>query len=92
MNYLKLAKHLLSGGDRHSSAYVDGLCTALKLRIDGEPTVVNYPQVSLELDAYHHGCRRGADEFRNALVQANGNRELALASLQQLAGGERRVA
>ncbi|MGK4362873.1 hypothetical protein ACSMFQ_25670 [Ectopseudomonas chengduensis] len=92
MNYLKLAQHLLRGGDRHSSVYVDGLCAALKLRIEGEPTTVNYPQGSLEFDAYYYGCRRGADEFRNALVEANGNRTEAIARLQQLAGDERRAA
>lgn len=92
MNYLKLAQHLLRGGDRHSSVYVDGLCAALKLRIEGEPTTVNYPQGSLEFDAYYYGCRRGADEFRNALVEANGNRYQAILRLQRLAGDERRAA
>ncbi|SDU75340.1 hypothetical protein [Pseudomonas sihuiensis] len=92
MNYLKLAQHLLRGGDRHSSIYIEGLCAALKLRIEGEPTTVNYPQGSLEFDAYYYGCRRGADEFRNALVEANGNRTEAIARLQQLAGDERRAA
>ncbi len=92
MDYLKLARRLLRGGDRHSDVYVDGMIAALRLRIDGEPTVIDYPQGSLEFDAYYYGCRRGADEFRNALIEANGNRELALASLQQLADGERRVA
>jgi hypothetical protein len=93
MNYLKLAQHLLRGGDRHSSVYVDGLCAALKLRIEGEPTTVNYPQGSLESDAYYYGCRRGADEFRNALIEANGNRIDAIARLRELAGEvARRVA
>ncbi|WP_213664281.1 hypothetical protein [Stutzerimonas stutzeri] len=92
MDYLKLARRLLRGGDRHSDVYVDGMIAALRLRIDGEPTVIDYPQGSLEFDAYYYGCRRGADEFRNALIEANGKREQALASLQQLADGERRVA
>ncbi len=92
MDYLKLAKQLLRGGDRHSSVYVDGMIAALRLRIEGEPTVITYPQGTLEFDAYFYGCRRGADEFRNALIEANGNREQALARLQQLADGERRVA
>lgn len=85
MNYLKLAQHLLRGGDRHSSIYVEGLCAALKLRIEGEPTTVNYPQGSLEFDAYYYGCRRGADEFRNALIEADNNRYQAILRLQQLA-------
>ncbi|MGU0823079.1 hypothetical protein ACSEO6_24750 [Pseudomonas aeruginosa] len=92
MNYLKLAQHLLRGGDRHSSVYVDGLCAALKLRIEGEPTTVNYPQGSLEYDAYYYGCRRGADEFRNALIEANGDRAVAIETLRRLASVERRVA
>lgn len=93
MDYPKLAARLLRGGDRHSSVYIDGLCAALKLRIEGEPTVINYPQGSLEFDAYYYGCRRGADEFRNALVEANGNREEAIARFQkQAADDERRVA
>ena len=93
MDYPKLAARLLRGGDRHSSVYIDGLCAALKLRIEGEPTVINYPQGSLEFDAYYYGCRRGADEFRNALVEANGNREEAIARFQkQSTDDERRVA
>ncbi|MDH2197907.1 hypothetical protein [Ectopseudomonas oleovorans] len=86
MNYKKLAQHLLRGGDRHSSVYVEGLCAALKLRITGEPTTISYPQGSLEFDAYYYGCRRGADEFRNALVEANGNRNEAIERLRELAG------
>lgn len=86
MDYQKLAARLLRGGDRHSSIYVEGLCAALKLRIEGEPSTVNYPQGSLEYDAYYYGCRRGADEFRNALVEANGNRTDAIARLRELAG------
>lgn len=93
MDYRKLAQHLLRGGDRHSSIYVDGLCAALKLRIEGEPTVMTYPQGSLEFDAWYYGCRRGADEFRNALIEANSNREQAIERLRALAGGaERRAA
>jgi hypothetical protein len=93
MNYPKLAQHLLRGGDRHSSVYVEGLCAALKLRIEGEPTTVNYPQGSLEFDAYFHGCCRGADEFRNALIEANGDRTEAIARLRAMTGdAERRAA
>lgn len=93
MNYRKLAEALLRDGDRHSNVYIDGLCAALRLRIEDQPTVITYPAGSLEFDAYYYGCRRGADEFRNALNEANGNREQALAGLQRLAGdAERRVA
>ncbi|MDH1211110.1 hypothetical protein N5C38_08585 [Pseudomonas chengduensis] len=92
MNYTKLAQHLLRGGDRHSSIYFEGLCAALKLRIEGEPTTINYPQGSLEFDAYYYGCRRGSDEFRNALVEANGNRAEAISRLQQLAKGNEQEA
>ncbi len=93
MNYRKLAHHLLRDGDRHSTVYVDGLCAALKLRIENEPSVCNYPQGSLEFDAYFYGCRRGSDEFRNALVEANGNRAEAIVRLRALAGeAERRAA
>lgn len=93
MNYPKLAQHLLRGGDRHSSVYVAGLCAALKLRIEGEPTPEPYPQGSIEYDAYYHGCRRGADEFRNALIEANGDRTEAIARLRAMTGeAERRAA
>ncbi len=92
MDYQKLAARLLRGGDRHSSIYVEGLCAALKLRIEGEPSTVNYPQGSLEYDAYYYGCRRGADEFRNALIEANGDRAVAIETLHRLASVERRVA
>jgi len=91
MDYPKLAARLLRGGDRHSSVYIDGLCAALKLRIEGEPTVINYPQGSLEFDAWYYGCRRGADEFRNALVEANGNREEAIARFQKQAADDERM-
>ncbi|OSC96052.1 hypothetical protein BZY60_000200 [Pseudomonas aeruginosa] len=92
MDYSKLAARLLRGGDRHSSIYIEGLCAALKLRIEGEPTTVNYPQGSLEFDAYYYGCRRGADEFRNALIEANGDRVAAIETLRRLASVERRAA
>lgn len=92
MDYQKLAARLLRGGDRHSSIYVEGLCAALKLRIEGEPSTVNYPQGSLEYDAYYYGCRRGADEFRNALIEANGDRAVAIETLRRLVSVERRVA
>ena len=93
MNYQKLAKHLLRGGERHSSVYVEGLCAALKLRIENQPTTVAYPQGSLEFDAYYYGCRRGADEFRNALIEANGDRAEAIARLRAMTdAAERRAA
>lgn len=92
MDYSKLAARLLRGGDRHSSIYIEGLCAALKLRIEGEPSTVNYPQGSLEYDAYYYGCRRGADEFRNALIEANGDRVAAIETLRRLAAVERRAA
>ena len=92
MNYRKLAHHLLRDGDRHSHVYVDGLCAALKLRISGEPTVCNYPQGSLEFDAWYYGCRRGSDEFRNALIEANGNRDMALERFKAMLAGDKRAA
>lgn len=93
MNYRQLAEHLLRDGDRHSSVYVDGLCAALRLRVENQPTVCAHKPGSLEFDAWFYGCRRGADEFRNALNDANGNRVQALASLREMAGdADRRVA
>lgn len=85
MDYRKLAKRLLHGGDRRSAVYIEGLCSALRLRIENEPSVCTYPQGSLEFDAYFYGCRRGADEFRNALIEANGDRAQAIARLQERA-------
>lgn len=93
MNYQKLAEHLLRGGDRHSGIYIEGMCAALKLRVEGEPTAEPYPQGSMECDAYYYGCLRGSNEFRNALVEANGNRTEAIERLRQMAGDAvRRVA
>lgn len=93
MDYRKMAKHLLRGGDRHSNIYVEGLCAALKLRITSEPTICPHPQGSIEFDAWYYGCRRGSDEFRNALIEANGNREQAIERMRHLAGNaERRAA
>ena len=92
MDYRKLTDHLLRGGDCHSEVYRDGMCAALRLRIEDQPTVCAHKPGSLEFDAYFYGCRRGADEFRNALVEANGDREQAIARLQQLTDTARRAA
>lgn len=93
MDYRKLTDHLLRGGDRHSEVYRDGMCAALRLRIEDQPTVCAHQPGSLEFDAWFYGCRRGADEFRNALLEANGNRDEAIARLQQIVeAAERRAA
>jgi len=93
MSYRKLAEALLRDGDRHSEVYIDGLCAALRLRMENKPSEVTWAQGSLEYDAYFYGCRRGAAEYRNALSEAQGNRERAIEQLWQLAGdAERRVA
>lgn len=92
MDYRQLTEHLLRGGDRHSEVYRNGMCAALRLRIAGQPTVCAHTPGSLEFDAYFYGCRRGADEFRNALIEANGNREQAITRLQQLTDTARRAA
>ncbi len=92
MDYRSLARLLLRGGDRHSSVYIDGLCAALKLRIENEPAVCNYPQGSLEFDAYFYGCRRGADEFRHALIEALGIRDVALDRFKAMLAGDKRAA
>lgn len=92
MDYPTLISALLADGDQHSDVYQEGMCAALRLRIDELATTCPYPQGSAEFDAFYYGCCRGADEFRNAVQDARGDRALAIARLRALASTARRVA
>lgn len=89
MDYQALIRALLANGDRHSAAYVAGMHAALQLRIDDVATSCPYPQGTPEFDAFYFGCCRGADEFRNALIEANGDRNQALTRLHTLSNQRR---
>lgn len=89
MDYQKLIRALLANGDRHSAAYVAGMHAALQLRIDDVATSCPHQPGTPEFDAFYYGCCRGADEFRNALIEANGDRGQALARLENLSNQQR---
>ncbi|MFI8609490.1 hypothetical protein ACIGFL_14385 [Pseudomonas sp. NPDC077649] len=92
MDYLKLAAALLKDEPPRSEPFRQGLAAVLRNRID--QTLVNSPYQpgSVEDDAFFAGRMRAHNEFRNALIEANGNRYQAILRLQRLAGEERRVA
>ena len=91
MDYDTITAHLLLDDEHDRSlVYRGGVSAALRLRIEGEPTLCPAAPGSVEYDAWHYGCQRGANEFRNALLATNGDRVAAIARLQ--CAGERRVA
>ncbi|MCY1306297.1 hypothetical protein D9M70_561520 [compost metagenome] len=51
-----------------------------------------HPVGTAEADAFFAGQTRGHHEFRNLLIEANGDREEAIARLRHFAAEERRVA
>lgn len=92
MDYLKLAARLLEQDGPRSEAFHQGLAAVLKNRIDDTPAISPYPAGTVEDDAHFAGRTRGHNEFRNALIEAHGNREVAIARFAELAGVGRRAA
>ncbi|MDP3816202.1 hypothetical protein [Pseudomonas sp.] len=92
MDYQKLADKILEHGDRRSAAYREGMIAVIKRRIDDSPVQAPYAAGTVEFDAYFAGNERGHNEWRNALIEANGDREQAIARLQKLAGATARRA
>ncbi len=93
INYLALAAALLRDEPRRSEPFHEGLAAVLQNRIEDAPVTSPYKAGSVEDDAFFAGRMRAHNEFRNALTGANGDREQAIARLQQLAGDtDRRVA
>lgn len=91
MNYENLANKILECDYRRSSIYQEGMIAVLKQRIDGEPFLPPYAPGTVEFDAYFAGNSRGHNEWRNALIEAESNRDRAVSRLAELAS-ERRAA
>lgn len=92
MDYLKLAAALLKDEPPRSEPFCLGLAAVLRNRIDQTLVRSPYTPGSVEDDAFFAGRMRAHNEFRNALIEANGNRYEAILRLQRLAADERRVA
>ncbi|CAD5107210.1 hypothetical protein [Zestomonas carbonaria] len=91
MDYAKLAAKLLEHEAPRSAAFLQGMAAVLRKRIDDTPAISPYAAGTIEDDAYFAGCTRGYNEFRNALVEANGDRNVVIARFQTLVE-DRRIA
>lgn len=92
MDYLKLVAVLLKDEPPHSTPFREGMAAVLRNRIDQAPVKSPSQPGTVEDDAFFSGRMRAHNEFRNAVIEAAGNREQAIVRLQQLAGHERRIA
>ena len=92
MDYLKLTAKLLQDEPPRSAPFHEGMAAVLRNRIDQSLVKSPYEPGSTEADAFDHGRLRAHNEYRNALIEANGDRFQAVERLQRLAGDERRVA
>lgn len=93
MDYLKLAAALLRDEPPRSEPFHAGLAAVLQNRVEQLPVKSPHPAGSVEDDAFFAGRMRAHTEFRNALMEANGDRNVAITRLHQLAGNaDRRVA
>lgn len=89
MDYEKLADKILEFGNRRSAVYREGMIAVIKRRIEDTPIQVPYAAGSIEFDAFFAGNERGHNEWRNALIEANGDRNVAIQRLQALAADRR---
>ncbi|MBL0952458.1 MAG: hypothetical protein IBJ08_17725 [Pseudomonas sp.] len=85
MDFNKLAIALLRGEPKRSQPFLEGLAAVLRNRIDQTLVTSPYAQGSVEDDAFYAGRLRAHNEFRNALIEAGGNRYQAIQRLQQIA-------
>ncbi|BBT16250.1 hypothetical protein WP8S17C03_22990 [Metapseudomonas otitidis] len=93
MDYLKLAAKLLEHDAARSTPFHEGLAAVLQNRVEGTLVTSPYASGSVEDDAFFAGRMRAHNEFRNLLIEHNGDRSSAIAKLQLLAGQHgRRVA
>ena len=86
MDYEQLADAILENGDHHSAVFREGLIAVLKYRVEGCPVQTPYAAGTVEFDAFFAGKGRGYNEWRNALIEANSDRDQVITRLQQLAG------
>lgn len=92
MDYRKLAAKLLEHEPAHSEPFHLGLAAVLQNRVEGFTFSSPFKAGTVEEDAFYAGRLRAHTEFRNLLIESNGNREAAITRLRQFAGEERRVA
>lgn len=93
MDYLKLAAKLLEHETKRSAPFHQGLAAVLQNRVDETPVTSPYAEGTVEDDAFFAGRMRAHTEFRNLLIENNGDKPTAIARLQQLVGeSDRRVA
>ncbi|MBB4819266.1 hypothetical protein HNP29_002656 [Pseudomonas alcaligenes] len=93
MDYLKLAARLLEHEPKRSTPFHQGLAAVLQNRVDETLVTSPYASGTPEDDAFFAGRMRAHNEFRNLLIESNGDKPSAIARLQQLAGeSDRRVA
>jgi hypothetical protein len=92
MDYRNLAAKLLEHEPARSEPFHHGLAAVLQNRVDGSLVATPHATGTAEADAFFAGQMRGHNEFRNLLIEANGDREAAIARLRHFAAEERRVA
>lgn len=92
MDYDKLASRLLGVEAPRSTPFLQGMAAVLRKRVDDTPATSPYTPGTAEDDAFFAGSTRGHNEFRNALAEANGDRNVVLGRFQALLGTERRAA
>lgn len=84
MDYDKLATKLLGVEAPRSTPFLEGMAAVLRKRVDDTPATSPYAPGTAEDDAYFAGSTRGHNEIRNALAEANGDRNAVLARFKAL--------
>ncbi len=85
MDYTALIPRLLAGEPPRSVPFRDGMAAVLRNRVDGSLISSPYDPGTSEDDAFFAGRLRGHNEFRNLLIEFNGDRTAAIGRLQALA-------
>lgn len=85
MDYRKLTSALLKHGPVRSEPFLQGMAAVLQNRVDGTLVTSPYSDGRPENDAFLAGRMRAHNEFRNLLLEANGNREAAIARMHDFA-------
>lgn len=85
MDYSKLTDKLLEHDPKRSEPFKQGMAAVLQNRVDETPVASPYAAGSVEEDAFFAGRIRASNEFRNLLVEANGDRAVAIARMRTLA-------
>lgn len=89
MDFQQLTTALLMGEPPRSEPFMQGMAAVLRNRIEKTLVVSPYTDGTAEADAFFAGRMRGHSEFRNALIEADNNRERAIQHLQKLVNARR---